>query len=193
MFSSTAGASFGPGSRGIGSTWGWFVALGLGLLLLGFVALGNLAIATLASVLIVGAMMMVGGILQIIVAFRIRKERGFLLWLVSGLLYAAAGVLTFYNPRLAAQVLTLLLAFALILSGFIRIAAGVRLRPYEGWGWIVASGVVSTAVGAIVIFGWPFTPLFTLGIVLAVDLAFQGVMAIAFGLLLRHARHHVRA
>lgn len=169
--------------------WGWFVALGVALLVLGLLALGNLMAATIASVLFIGALMIVAGIAQIAAALRFRKWGGFLFWLVSGIIYTAAGAFAFYNPMLAAQALTLLLAFSLVVAGLFRIGSGVRSRPTNGWGWIVASGVVSILVGIIVVAGWPVSSLFMLGIVLAVDLIFQGVSDVAFGLALKSYRN----
>lgn len=185
MAKSTVDTAFSPSTSNRHLTWGWYVALGVALMLLGIIALANLVIATLASVLFVGAMMTVGGIFQITVALRVRKEGGFFLWLASGLTYAAAGILIFYNPTLAAKAFTLLLAVALILAGVARVMLGIRSRPSEGWGLIVASGVISIIAGAIVMFGWPYNSLFMLGIVLVVDLIFQGASVMSFGLLLR--------
>jgi uncharacterized membrane protein HdeD (DUF308 family) len=115
------------------SKWGWFVALGVVLLVLGILALGNLLVATLASVFFVGIMMILGTIAQVIHAFRM-KGWGRFFWLLAGLLYGAAGVIAFTDPALAAVALTLLLAVALIASGVLRIWTGVRLRPASGWG-----------------------------------------------------------
>jgi uncharacterized membrane protein HdeD (DUF308 family) len=64
----------------------------------------------------------------------------------------------------------------------------MRLRPESGWGWILASGVITTLAGIVVAFGWPVNTLELLGRVLAIDLIFQGVAAIAFGLALRAGR-----
>jgi uncharacterized membrane protein HdeD (DUF308 family) len=56
----------------LGSKWGWFVALGVVLLVLGILALGNLLVATLTSVFFVGIMMILGAIAQVIHAFRMK-------------------------------------------------------------------------------------------------------------------------
>lgn len=167
------------------SSWGWLVALGVVLLLLGFVALANLFVATVVSVLYIGVLMLIGGVGQIITAFRIRKSGSFWLWLVSGLLYAAAGVFAFYNPALAAQVLTVLLAVSMIAAGLGRIGIGVRKPRMRGWGWVVASGVLSILVGMIVFAGWLFASLFILGLVLAIDLTFLGMSTLLLGLAVR--------
>lgn len=170
------------------SKWGWFVALGVVLLVLGILALGNLLVATLASVFFVGIMMILGAVAQVIHAFRMKGWEGFFYWLLGGLLYGAAGVIAFIDPALAAVALTLLLAVALIASGILRIWTGGRLRPAPGWGWVVASGVVSTLAGIVFALGWPVNSLWLLGLVLAIDLTFQGVSAIVIGLTLKAAR-----
>jgi uncharacterized membrane protein HdeD (DUF308 family) len=170
------------------SKWGWFVALGVVLLVLGILALGNLLLATLASVFFVGIMMILGAVAQVIHAFRMKGWGGFFYWLLAGLLYGAAGVIAFTDPALAAVALTLLLAIVLIASGVLRIWTGVRLRPASGWGWVVASGVVSVLAGIVFALDWPVNSLWLLGLVLAIDLTFQGVSAIVFGLTLKAGR-----
>lgn len=168
--------------------WGWFVALGVLLLILGVVALANIFATTIASVFLIGGLMTIGGIGYIVHAFQVKTWGGFFFWLLSGLLYGVAGFLAFYNPLVAAAVLTLIFALALVVSGALRIGAGFRMRPEDGWGWIVASGIITLVVGILLAFGWPLNTLWLLGLLLAVDLTFQGVAGLAFGLQLRSHR-----
>lgn len=165
--------------------WGWYVALGIALLVLAVVAGTNLYAATVASVYMVGILMLIGALVQIAHAFQVRRLGGFVAWLLAGLLYGAAGIFTFANPLLAAATLTLLLAFALIASGIMRVWWSTSLRLFRGWGWIAASGVISAIVGVVFMIGWPRNALWLLGMILVLDLAFQGVTAIAFGLTVR--------
>jgi uncharacterized membrane protein HdeD (DUF308 family) len=44
--------------------WPWFLALGLAMILLGFVAIGSQFVATLASVLVFGYLLLAGGVAQ---------------------------------------------------------------------------------------------------------------------------------
>jgi uncharacterized membrane protein HdeD (DUF308 family) len=119
--------------------WGWFVGLGVVLLILGGIAFGNLFIATVASVYVVGWLMLVAGIIEIMHAFGVKTWGRFFYWLLSGLLYAVAGFFAFDNPLLASAVLTFLLAVALVASGALRAWVGYSHRPERGWGWIVAA------------------------------------------------------
>ena len=134
------------------------------------------------SVLYVGALMLVGGIFEIIHAFGVKTWGRFVWWLGSGILYAAAGIVAFMNPILASSVLTLLLAATLLAAGVIRIWVGFESRPKANWGWIVAGGVVTALAGLIIALGWPVNSLFILGIFLAFDLIFQGATLAAFRL-----------
>ncbi len=77
---------------------GWIVALGVVYLLAGFVALGSVVMATVASVLIVGVMMIVAGVAEVFSAFQIKSWGKFLLWVLLGVLYIIAGFVTFENP-----------------------------------------------------------------------------------------------
>src|SRR5690606_10486874 len=166
----------------LASKWGWFVALGVALLILGGIAFGNLLAATVVSVYYVGLMMLFAGVAEIIHAFSVKAWSTFFFWLLSGLLYAAAGIIAFVNPILAAGVLTLFLAAALVGSGIFRIWLGFKSKPAAGWCWIIATGVITTLAGLVVSFHWPVDSLFILGLFLAIDLIFQGWAFIAFGL-----------
>ncbi|MER2536614.1 MAG: HdeD family acid-resistance protein [Rhizobiaceae bacterium] len=167
------------------SKWGWFVALGALMLAAGIIAMGNLLLATVASVFFVGTLMLVAGAFQIVHAFGVKDWGGFFWWLGAGVLYTLAGFVAFWNPLLASAVLTFLLAVSLIASGLLRVWMGYRHWTMKGSGWIVAAGIVTAVAGLIIALGWPVNSLWVLGIFLAIDLIFQGWTFIAFGLALR--------
>ncbi|PWJ76912.1 uncharacterized membrane protein HdeD (DUF308 family) [Pseudaminobacter salicylatoxidans] len=167
--------------------WGWFVVLGILLLIFGGIAFGNLFVATIASVYVIGILMLIGGIVEIIHSFGVKTWGSFFWWFLSGLLYAVAGFLAFYNPLLVSVVLTFLLAVSLIAAGVLRLWVGLSDRTAPGWGWVVAAGVVTILAGLIIAFRWPVNSLWVLGLFLAIDLIFQGWSNIAFGLALRNA------
>lgn len=167
------------------SKWGWFVALGVVLILLGFYASYNIFIATIASVFTVGVLMLISGILQIIHAFYVKSWSNFIWLVLTGLVYAAAGIMAFMNPVLASTILTFLLAAALVGVGVLRIVAGLNARPAKGWGWILFSGIITLLAGIVIAIGWPVNSLWILGMFLAVDLIIQGWAMAAFGFALK--------
>lgn len=176
-----------PVTQAFAAQWGWLVATGIGMLILGLFAAANILAATVATVLIVGVLMIVAGIGQIVVAFRANGWGGTLLWMLAGALYIVAGIFAFTNPLLASAVLTLVLAVSLFVGGVTRIAFGFSYRPDPGWGWLVAAGVLSVIVGVLIGLGWPAN-LWILGLFLALDLIAQGIALTSMGFALRSMR-----
>lgn len=167
------------------ASWGWFAVLGIAFIVLGFVALAHVLASTVATVFYVGLLVAVGGVVQVIHAFRVQGWGRFFYWLVAGLLYVVAGGLMFSNPLLAAGVLTLMIGVALAVEGIFRIVAGFGARPGQGWVWIVVSGLVTLLLGLIIIARWPVNSVYILGLFLGVDLIVNGVGTLLFGLALR--------
>src|SRR5437764_4312817 len=95
----------------------WIIVLGVIYLVAGLVALGSVVMATVATVFVVGIMMLIAGVAEVINAFQVKTWGKFVLWLLLGALYIFAGLVTFENPLLAAALLTLLLGFSLLVSG----------------------------------------------------------------------------
>jgi len=169
----------------LGARWGWFVALGVVLLVLGFVGFMYVFTATLVSVIFIGALMLIGGIGQLVHAWRVKNLAGFLFWTASGLLYAGAGVLALVNPVAGASVLTLLLGATLIAVGAVRLWMWFNNRGQRGWPWLAFSGLITLATGILVAALWPGNSMWLLGLLLSIDLLFQGWSALLLGLALR--------
>jgi len=169
----------------LGTRWGWFVGLGLALLVLGTIGFIYVFAATLVSVIFIGALMLIGGIAQLIHAWRVKQIWGFLFWTASGLLYAAAGILALVNPLAGASLLTLLLGATLIAVGALRLWIWFNNRGQQGWQWLALSGVITLATGILIAAFWPGNSLWLLGLILAIDLVFQGWSSLLLGLALK--------
>ena len=125
--------------------WGWILALGIVYVIAGFVALGSVMMATVASVFIVGVMMIVAGVAEIINAFQCKGWGRFLVWVLLGALYIIAGFVTFENPLFAAAILTLLLGASLVASGIVRIFLAFSMKREQPWIWLLLSSIVTLA------------------------------------------------
>jgi uncharacterized membrane protein HdeD (DUF308 family) len=164
---------------------GWIVALGVVYVIAGLIALSSAVTATIASVYLVGIMMLIAGVFEVISAFQIKSWGRFLFWLALGILYIIAGFVAFDNPLLTAVWLTLILGAALVASGLLRIYIGFSLQGGTPWGWVVASGAITSLLGVVIILHWPVASLWTLGLFLSVDLAITGACWIGLGAGLR--------
>jgi len=164
---------------------GWIIALGVVYVLAGLVALGSVVFATVVTVFVVGIMMLIAGVAEVINSFQIKSWGKFLLWLLLGVLYIVAGFVTFENPLLAAAVLTLMLGFALIVSGIMRLILAFNMKQEMPWVWVALSGVITFLLGLIIVAHWPVSGLYILGLFLGIDLVIAGVGWIGIGLGLR--------
>ncbi|HKN26550.1 MAG TPA: HdeD family acid-resistance protein [Roseiarcus sp.] len=177
-----------PSLAPLHAKWGWIVALGIVYLIAGVIALGSVFAATVASVFVVGIMMMIAGVAEVINAFQIKTWGRFFFWLILGILYIVAGFVAWDNPLLTAVWLTLFLGAALVASGIMRIFLGFNMQHGSPWIWVVVSGLITLVLGLIILAHWPVSAVYTLGIFLGVDLVFAGASWIGLGMALRNAR-----
>ena len=173
--------------------WGWIVALGVIYVIAGFIALGSVMMATVASVFLVGIMMIVAGIAEIINAFQLKGWGKFLIWALLGVFYIIAGFVTFENPLLAAAVLTLILGAALVASGLVRIFLAFSVKRERPWIWLLLSSLVTLLLGLLILAHWPVSSVYVLGIFLGVDLVMAGAAWIGLGIALRRGGAHSTA
>jgi uncharacterized membrane protein HdeD (DUF308 family) len=176
-----------PDMAPLRAKWGWIVALGVVYLVVGFIALGSVMMATVASVLVVGVMMIIAGVVEVISAFQIKSWGRFLLWALLGLLYIVAGFVTFENPLLAAVVFTLILGASLVASGILRIILAFSMNRETPWALVLLSAVITLLLGLLILAHWPVSSLYILGLFLGIDLIMAGVGWIGLGLALRRA------
>ena len=162
--------------------------LGAVYVIAGFFALGSIAMATVASVLVVGVAMIVAGVAEVINAFQIKSWGKFLIWALLGVLYIVAGFVTFENPLLAAALLTLVLGASLVASGIMRIILAFSMKRDAPWIWVALSGAITLLLGLLILARWPTNSVYILGLLLGIDLVMAGAGWIAIGLGLRRGQ-----
>ena len=162
--------------------WGWIVALGVVYVVAGFIALGSIVMATVASVFVVGIMMIVAGVAELINAFQIKTWGKFLVWALLGVLYIVAGFVTFENPLFAAVLLTLILGASLVASGVVRLFLAFNMKRETPWIWVALSAVITLLLGVLILARWPVNSVYILGLFLGIDLIMAGAGWIGLGL-----------
>ena len=95
------------GIEEIRRSWGWFLALGIVLMLLGMVCIAFSTTATYATVLVFGWLLFISGIFALVEAFAVGTWSGFFLYLLSALLRGFTGYLLIRYPTPGAEGLTL--------------------------------------------------------------------------------------
>jgi uncharacterized membrane protein HdeD (DUF308 family) len=171
--------------------WGWLLALGILMIILGVFAIGAPVVATIAFQVMLGWLLVIGGIAEAIHAFMAQSWRGFLFELLSAILYVVVGVLLLINPVLGAAALTLLLAVFLVVEGIFKIIMALRVRDHRGWGWLLASGVLSLILGAMIWAQWPASGLWVIGLLVGIQLLFTGWSLVMLALAARSHRQEM--
>ena len=157
---------------GLRRSWGAFLALGIALVALGAMALAMPLATTFASVVVAGWALIFAGVFEVVALLRLRPRRAWLSLLGCGF-SIAAGALILRHPGAGAAGLTLLLATVFVASGIYRVVAAASIR-LPGWGWSLAGGVVTVALGVLVELSWPLSALWVIGTLVAVDLLSRG-------------------
>lgn len=153
---------------------GRLIPLGILLVILGAVAIVSAAAATLATVLLFGVLLAIGGVAQIFQALTARSE-GFAWELVGGMLYLIAGGLILSDPASGAVGITFLLALFFLFVGILRISLGFRLRRRRGVGGAyLGAGVLDLILGLLIVLGWPETGAWVVGLFLGIELVVAG-------------------
>ena len=152
---------------------GWFLFMGVALIILGTIAVGSAEIMTLVSVMLLGWLLLFGGLFEVVHGFARRAWGGFFINLMGGLLYAVTGILMISHPTLAAATLTLMIAMLLVVAGTFRIVVAFS-TPIHHRGWLVLNGVVSLLFGIYILSTWPASGLVIIGLFIGIDMIFDG-------------------
>jgi len=151
----------------------WYLMLGIGLVILGMLAVIFAFSSTIFSVIYLGVFLVVIGFFEIVKAFKINRWGHFLLHLILGILYMMAGVYIVMYPAENAIGLTLFLAILLIVAGILRIVfALVRTVPHKGW--LIVNGVLTLILGLLIWRQWPMSGLWVIGMFVGIDAMITG-------------------
>lgn len=154
---------------------GWFVGLGVLMIILGIVAIGFPFATTIAAKIMIGWLFLIGGIAEIVRSFSMSSWKSLLGNLLVGLLYVLVGGWLAFFPLTGIISLTLLLAFAFIFEGALKIGMGIKLRPMAGWGWLIFSAVIAILAGVLLIAGLPGTAAWAIGLLVGINLLGGGL------------------
>ena len=166
-------------------TWLWIA--GIASIVMGALAIIFPFAATLAAELVIGAILVVSGIVELIRAFVMRRK-GNPTWNgLFGLAALVAGAILLVWPLQGMVTLTIVVGVFFLLGGALKLVAGFGLRPFPGWGWIGFSGALSVLLGLLLLFGLPGTALWAVGLLVGIDLIFLGIAEIAMASALKRA------
>jgi uncharacterized membrane protein HdeD (DUF308 family) len=151
-----------------------FIVLGIGA-----IALPNLTTIVLETWIAI--ILCSAGASNIFYAIQTRSE-GFIWKLLLGVLYIATGIMLFVYPLTGVLSLTLLLGSFLLTEGVFESILAFRIRPHQNWGWVLANGLVTFALGGLVWFQWPSDAPWLIGTLVGISVLSTGISRLMLSL-----------
>jgi uncharacterized membrane protein HdeD (DUF308 family) len=178
-----ASLSVGEAFESLRLRWGWLLGLGIALIILGIVALGDTFAVTFISVILLGWLLIGSAIVHAVHLVRHTEVRSF--WsFVTVILDVVAGVFLIARPALGALTLTLVLAAFFLASGIMRIINVLGEHTPNKF-WPMLNGIISLLLGILLWVHWPWSGLWFIGLAIGIELIFRGWTWVMVALMLR--------
>ena len=154
--------------------WGWFLAMGIALTILGIAAIAYQTTSTMASVITLGLIVIIAGVVQLFMAFQARGAGHVVLYLLIGALDLVVGFVLVRDPAAGALAVTLVLSVYLMFGGIFRTIYALWAQ-FPQYGWAVLSGLITLLLGVLLFAQWPVSAIWFLGFAVGLNLIFLGV------------------
>jgi uncharacterized membrane protein HdeD (DUF308 family) len=160
---------------------GFLIFLGILTVIFGVIAIGSPLITGVAVTVFVGFLLLASGVTRIIHAFK-SKQWGTGFWgTVIGLLGVAAGLLMIFRPLVGLVTMTILLAIYFLVDGISEIIAAFRIKPDQGWGWVLFNGIIAVLLGFMIWRQWPVSGAWAIGLLVGIHILITGWSMIVLG------------
>jgi len=175
----TLASVFEAGMEEVRKSWGWFLVSGIVLMVLGAACIAKSQTATTFSILALGWILAISGIVWLVGAFQTWTWGGFFVYLLNAIIRCVTGYLLIRHPDAGAAAVTMVIAALFIVGGLFRAAAAGTIQ-FPRWGWTVFAGLVSVALGIYLLATWSATSTFFVGLAIGIDLVFDGASLVGF-------------
>ena len=163
--------------------WKRFIAIGVLLVLLGAVAIIVPQLASLASTIFVGWILIFAGVFLIAVAFSRSGAWQVITAVIWGLLTIGVGIyIAIANPERGVLALTLVLCIYFIVVGATRLWIAFQERGTPGAGLVGVNGILSLLIGILILAELPESSIWAIGLLVGIDLLFAGWSLIVTGM-----------
>lgn len=164
--------------------WGWFLAFGIVLALLGIAAAIRSFSTTVVSMLFFGWLLIFAGAIEFIESFMVGHWSGFFLHLLVAVIFILTGILFLIKPLISAEAATFVMSLFFLAGGLYEVIASLWSHV-QGLGWHVFDGILAMIMGGLLLAQWPLTGLWAIGLFVGIYLFMNGITWIAMAIGLR--------
>ncbi len=156
------------------------------LIVLGVLAIGLPAIASIGVARVLSWLILIEGIIQLVYAFK-SKGVGRTIWKVLvSILYIGVGGYLLVHPLIGLAGLTLLLAVFFVVEGITDIGTFIWSRKSVGSEWLLLHGIVTLLLGVMIWKHWPISSLWALGTLVGISMLLTGITRLMMAMKGRH-------
>lgn len=153
---------------------GLFLFSGILAVIVGVVAIILPQIATFATNIFIGAILVAGGIVAAVTAFRARGSAVTASGIIVGLLAIAAGVILLVFPLVGVVSLTLFLAAYFLVTGILKLFYAFKIDSERSRIWAILGGGVSVVLAIVLFAALPEAAFWALGLIVGIDFIIYG-------------------
>lgn len=165
--------------------WGWPVALGWIIAILGIVAIWKANTATMLYVRFLGALALLGALAVFFFSFTLAGFwTEFFVHVLWAVVLGIVGLIMLLRPSAGAEAITLMIAVYFLISGALTIGFAFSAHVDNLWIYL-GEGLINAVLGLILLIGWPVSGMWAIGTFIGVDLVLKGCAIVAMGLSLR--------
>jgi len=158
---------------------------GVLMIVLGVVAIIVPAIASVATAIFIGWILLIASAFDLANAMAVAHGGRKALRFVLALLTFIAGIYLLVAPLDGVFTLTVVLVIWFMATGTARVIIGIAERGLPGWGMTVLSGGISIALGVLIAEKLPSSADWAIGLIVGVDLLFSGTLLTSLAYRLR--------
>jgi len=158
-----------------------FIATAVAFIVLGTVAIAAPLVAGLAVTTLVGWLLVTGGLMHGISAFRSDGVTRAVWQVLLGMLYVAAGLYFLAHPLIALGTLTISLASVLMIEAAMDLVAWMATRKEHGSGWLLVNTIATFALATLIWLHWPSVSVWAIGTLVGVKLIVSGFSRLVRG------------
>ena len=166
--------------------WKLFLIQGIVMMVLGFLAVAEPNVATLAVTLFVGWLFFIGGVFRAASAWHARQMPGFAWAMLTALLSVVLGLILILRPLAGVLTLTMVLVAFFMVEGIASIIGAIQHRQHlRSWGWVLFSGIVDLLLAYLIWAGWPSSADWAIGLLVGINMLFFGLSLVMTALAAR--------
>ncbi|MDG5816579.1 DUF308 domain-containing protein [Chitinispirillales bacterium ANBcel5] len=147
--------------------------IGVGQIALGLIVIILAGVATWIMLLVLGAVLLIRGIMDGYSALGIKKEKSFVPKISIAVLSAVTGILLLTWPQAGVAIVSLFLGALFIIEGIYKVSVSVVEKGIK-WKHVALGGVLSIGLGIFIFTQWPVVNFWLLGTLVGLELVING-------------------